>query len=152
MVRIRQSNKTTCCWIETPTRQTRRLDWDINTSQHSPPTECKNISDNGSPSHTTHPELSLPSSTQGTSSSDSGKRVAHGQRKHDDAYNQTHQHRRRKITMRCRCQASTHPTWDNFDSSPMSLNLCPTPSRCTTLRNNPVHEEGDSSSVIVAEP
>jgi len=34
----------------------------------------------------------------------------------------------------------------------MSLNLRPTPSRCTTLRNNPVHEEGGSSAVIVAEP
>jgi|UPI000221F04F hypothetical protein len=34
----------------------------------------------------------------------------------------------------------------------MSLNLRPTPSRCTTLRNNPVHEEGDSSAIIVAEP
>jgi hypothetical protein len=62
-------------WIETSTRHnTHRLQ------------NAQNIPDNESPSHTIHPELSLSSTTQGTSSSDSTKRVAHGQTKNDDAY------------------------------------------------------------------
>jgi hypothetical protein len=65
-------------WIGTLTDQTRRLDWDINTAQHSPPTKCTNIPNNGSPSHTTHPELLLLSLTQETDSSDSTKWAAHG--------------------------------------------------------------------------
>jgi hypothetical protein len=43
-----------------------------------------------------------------------------------------HQHRRRKILVCRRCQTSTHPTRDSYDSS-LSLNLRPTPGRCPTL-------------------
>jgi hypothetical protein len=36
-----------------------------------------------------------------------------------------HRHTKRKIVVRRRCQASTHPTRDSSNSSPTSLNLCP---------------------------
>jgi hypothetical protein len=105
-------------------------------------TECTNNPNN---------DIPLPSSTQRTRSSDSARRAAHGQR---NSTTPTHKHRykRRKTTMRCRCQASTHPMQGSFDSSPTSLLLCPYPWQLPNLQKQSSSQKGGSSQVIVVEP
>jgi hypothetical protein len=149
-------HQTTGGWIETSTRRhhtnsTHRLDWNINTTQHSSPTECTK-----QPRQRKPPPQLIQSyrcrarpNRQAAPTPQDGPHMA---KENTTTPTTKHRHRRSKIAVRRRCQASTYPMKGNPDCLPTSLNLCRAPGRCPNLRNNPVHEEGVSTGIIVAEP
>jgi hypothetical protein len=130
--------------VPTPYNSTRRLDWDINTTPHSPPTQCPNNTGSGNPTREHAKLLRVIVVKQGcraSSNSDFPKQPT-CETNEKQTYNP-----KRKVWIGHRCQAQGTEKL----RLPI-LTLRPASGICQTFETNWTTKKGGSSHVIVAEP